>query len=109
MNLSEALIWTVILTVGIGTFFLRYSFIILLGRIREPEWLGGVLKFVPPAVMAALVSSSLVIREGSISIDGSNQRLMAGVLAALVAWKSRSLFWTIVSGMLFLHFFRAVL
>ena len=50
--------------------------------------------------MAALVSSSLLVQQGQLAISLDNRRLLAALLAAVVGYVTRSLLWTIASGLL---------
>jgi len=100
LNLSPALIWLVILCVGLGTFALRAAGIVILGKIVQPQWFERALRYVPPAILGALISSSLLIRHDTIDFSFTNVRLLAAMLAAVVAWWRKSLFWTIAAGMI---------
>jgi branched-subunit amino acid transport protein len=57
------------------------------------------LRFVPPAVLSAIVAPALLMPDNSIDISLGNFRLMAGVVAILVAWRTRNPLLTILSGM----------
>ncbi len=92
--------WTLILVAALGTFCLRFSFIALLEKISEPPWFRNALRYVPAAVMAALVSSSLLVQQGQLTLQLDNLRLWAALLAACVGYVTRSLLWTIASGLL---------
>ena len=81
---------------------MRYSFIYLLGRFELPETLRRALRFVPPAVLSAIVLPELVVRSGQIDVSLTNFRLLAGVAAVLVAWKTKNTLLTIVAGMVVL-------
>lgn len=94
------LIWALILIAGIGTFSLRLSFIAFLEKIKEPPWFSRALKYIPAAVMAALVSSSLLLRENQLALSLENHRLLAGVIAGAVGFFTRSLLWTILTGLI---------
>jgi branched-subunit amino acid transport protein len=101
-------IWLVFLLGGLLTFGMRYSFIYLLGRFELPETLRRALRFVPPAVLSAIVLPELVIRSGQVDVSLTNFRLLAGVVAILVAWKTKNTLLTILAGMvalLVLEFF----
>ncbi|MBN1452092.1 MAG: AzlD domain-containing protein [Anaerolineales bacterium] len=92
-------IWLVLLLGGLLTFGMRYSFIYLLGRFELPETLRRALRFVPPAVLSAIVIPELVIRSGQVDISLTNYRLLAGIVAILVAWKTKNTLLTILAGM----------
>lgn len=90
----------VILAAGLGTFALRYSFIYLLGRVHMPVPLRRAMRFVPAAVLAALVLPALVLTpQGAPASTALNPRLLAGVVAALVMWRSRRMPLSLVAGM----------
>ena len=93
-------IWLVFLLGGLLTFGMRYSFIYLLGRFEIPETLSRALRFVPPAVLTAIVVPDLFLRSGQIDVSLTNFRLLAGVAAVLVAWKTKNTLLTILAGMI---------
>jgi branched-subunit amino acid transport protein len=92
-------IWLIFLLGGLLTFGMRYSFIYLLGMFELPETLRRALRFVPPAVLSAIVLPELVIRTGQFDVSLTNFRLLAGIVAILVAWKTRNTLLTILAGM----------
>ena len=92
-------IWLVILLGGILTYGIRLSFIALFGRMDIPPWLQTSLRFVPVAVLSALVFPELLLPGGTLDISLDNNRLIAGIIAILVAWRTRSMLLTILAGM----------
>lgn len=100
-------IWGVVLAAGVATFAIRGSFVYLFGRIDEvPASVTRTLRYVPPAVFAALVAPSLVVVEGSVAVGPGNERLLAGVVAAAATWYADSLLVTISVGMVTLWLLR---
>lgn len=98
MTRSDAVVWTATLLIGLGTFGLRFSFIYLEGRTGGvPDGLERALRFVPPAVLAALVLPALAVSDGSVAVLG-NERLVAGVVGGVVAWRTEDILATIVAG-----------
>ncbi len=95
-------IWLVMLLGGLITFLIRFSFIYLFGRFHIPETVRRALHYVPPAVLSAIVFPELFLRDGTLYLTIYNTRLLAGVVAILVAWYSRNTLLTIVVGMLVL-------
>ena len=91
-------LWLTILLAGAATFAIRLSFIGAAGRIDAPAWFRRMLRFVPIAALTALVWPDLLIAGGQLTLD--EPRLAAGIIAALVAWKTRSVSLTICTGML---------
>jgi len=103
-------IWAVVLVVGVATFAIRYSFIYLFGRIDGvPPRVEEGLRFVPAAVLAALVAPSIVDPGPTVAATVADGRLLAGVVAALVAWYTDNMFATIAVGLAALWTVGAVL
>lgn len=93
-------IWPVMLLGGLLTFGMRFSLIYLFGRFHVPETLRKSLHYVPPAVLSALIFPELFFRDGTLNLSFDNTRLLAGLVATLVAWISRNTLITIIAGML---------
>jgi branched-subunit amino acid transport protein len=91
------MVWITLILSGLLTFFTRLSFIALWGRWTPPEWLSRALKYVPAAVLTAIIFPEVLLREGQLA--PLNPRLLAGAVAALVAWKTKNVLLTIVVGM----------
>ncbi len=102
-------IWLIILAGGLLTYLIRLFFILVYGRMKMPELMRRALRFIPPAVLSAIIFPELFIRAGRMDITGANPRLWAGLLAALVAWKTRNAVLTIVTGMGVLLLLQALL
>jgi branched-subunit amino acid transport protein len=81
------------------TFLLRFSFLGTLRPDAIPPRVRELLRFVPPAVLAAIVLPALAIRDGAIQLALSNPRPLAAAVALAVAWLTRSVIWTIAVGM----------
>ncbi len=100
VTLSPWLVWGIILAIAVGTTLSRVSFIVLLGRLGGvPPRLKRLLALVPPAALAALVFPTLFVADGDFSLALSNTRLLAGTVAAVVAWRTGSLLATVAVGM----------
>jgi branched-subunit amino acid transport protein len=93
-------IWLVLLLGGLITFGMRFSLIYLFGRFEIPETIRKALHYVPPAVLSAIIFPELFIREGALNLTLDNHRLLAGVVAMLVAWFSKNILITIIAGMI---------
>jgi len=91
-------VWVAIVVIGLATFGFRLSFIYLFGRIEDvPPRIRRT--YVPPAVLAALVVPDLVTVESTVTATLVDERLIAGVAAGVVAWKTENVFATIAVGM----------
>ena len=93
-------IWLVMLLGGLITFGMRFSLIYLFGRFQIPEAMRRALHYVPPAVLSAIVFPELFLHEGTLDVSLANTRLLAGLIAILVAWITRNTLITILTGML---------
>lgn len=99
-GLDTLAIWVVIVVVAVGTFALRSSFILLFGWVGEiPSRPRAALRFVPAAVLAGLAFPAFVYLDGSLVLSPSNERLIAGGLATVVAWRTENMLATIAVGM----------
>jgi len=93
-------IWLVMFFGGLITFGMRFSLIYLFGRFQVPETMRRALHYVPPAVLSAIVFPELLLRDGTLYLSLENFRLMAGLVAVLVAWFSKNTLITIIAGMI---------
>jgi branched-subunit amino acid transport protein len=85
---------------GLITFGMRFSLIYLFGRFQVPETMRKALHYVPPAVLSAIIFPELFLRDGSLDVSMGNTRLLAGLVAVLVAWFSKNTLITIIAGMI---------
>jgi len=92
-------IWLVMILGGLITFAIRFVLIYLFGRFEVPETMRKALHYVPPAVLSAIIFPELFFREGVLSLSLDNYRLLAGLVAILVAWFSKNILITILAGM----------
>jgi branched-subunit amino acid transport protein len=94
---------------GLLTFATRLSFIFLLNRIKVPDWFRRGLRFVPVAVLSAIILPELTIPNGSLFISWRNPQFLAGMVAILVAWRTKNVVLTIVAGLIALLIFQTLL
>jgi branched-subunit amino acid transport protein len=95
-------IWLVMFIAGLLTFGMRLSLIYLFGRFEVPDTLRSALRFVPPAVLSAIILPDLLMPSGSLDFGLGNHRWLAGLAAMLVAWRTRNTLLTILAGMIVL-------
>ena len=92
-------IWFIMLSLGLLTFLTRLSFIALQDRWTPPEPFRRALHYVPVAVLTAIIVPELLMQDGSVAFWPLNPRLVAGVLAIFVAWRTKNTALTIFIGM----------
>jgi len=90
---------------ALTSFVPRASFILLFARWPAPALLRRALRYVPAAVFSAILVPEFVLSAGSVHIGLDNPRLLAGIVAGAIAWRTHNTLLTIVAGMLALHFF----
>lgn len=100
--------WLIIIAMGIVTYGIRLLPIALLGRIEIPPVVQRALRFVPPAVLSAIVAPELLMPGGQFDVSPGNARLIAGVIATLVAWRTKNVLLTIAVGMIALWVLNAM-
>ena len=91
-------IWLSIILVGIFTFLTRVSFIVFSEKIKLRSTAQRALRFVPIAVLSAIIIPEL-LQSGDLRIPFLNPRIIAGTLAAIIAWKTKNILITIITGM----------
>jgi branched-subunit amino acid transport protein len=92
-------LWPVLILGGLATYAIRASFILLIGRREIPLLLRRALHYIPPAVLTAIILPELLLPGGRLHLSPANPHLLAGIAAALVAWRTRSVLLTIAVGM----------
>lgn len=100
----------VVMIVGmmLVTFLPRYGVLALVGKIELPKPVIRALKFVPPAVLSAIILPAMLLKDDQPYISPQNSFLVAGIVAGLVAWRTRNLLLTIVIGMVSLWVWRVL-
>ena len=101
--------WLIILGMTIVTILPRYGVLALLGRVELPKPVFRALKFVPPAVLSAIILPALLLKDDKLYIALDNSYLVAGIFSGVVAWRTRNLLLTIVLGMAAMLIYRAII
>ncbi len=106
--MSPTMFWLAILGAGAVTFVLRLSLIALLGHVEVPPFLERALRYVPAAVLAAVMTPLLFYNDGVLEVSLGNERLVAGLLAAVIAWRTRNVLLVLGGGMVALWTLQAM-
>ncbi len=108
--MTESGLFLVVIGMGAITYGLRAGSLLLAERLPRSAWLASFLRFVPVAVLSAIVALELLLPGGQLSLSPiANPRLLAGAVAILVAWRTRHLFATIAAGMVALWLLQLVI
>lgn len=98
--MSEASIWIMIIGVSLVSLLPRILPVALFSRFVFPEPLKQWLSFVAPAVLGGLTALSVLAPEGKIDISLHNRYIWVFVPTLLVAVKTKSLFYTLLVGII---------
>ncbi|HEY3993938.1 MAG TPA: AzlD domain-containing protein [Ktedonobacteraceae bacterium] len=93
------IIWLLILGIGIATYATRLSFVTFFGKREMPAFILRLLRFVPMAVLSAIIWPQLFVANNALNLSLDNPRWIAGILAGILAWWTRNVLLTIVVGM----------
>lgn len=97
--MSNELVLLTMVGMGLVTYLPRFlPAWFLRGRKLHP-FIEAWLKYVPVAVLAALLLPSLLVADGQMNLSWSNLYLWAALPAGFTAWKTRSMFATVLVGM----------
>lgn len=111
MTAADSVVWLAVLLGGLGTFAIRGSFVFLYERLDVPALAERALRYVPAAVLAALVVPAVLTLGGTpVAETGlppgeavrgllGSDRVLAAALAAVVAYYTEDVLATIVVGM----------
>lgn len=81
------------------TFFTRYLFLEGKLPLRLSENAQTLLSYSAPAVLTAIAAPIVFIRDQQLEANLNNPYLIAAFLAVLVAYLTRSIYWTVFIGM----------
>ncbi len=99
--MDQKIIFLTILGMALVTYLPRLLPVWLLATRRLPEVIITWLRYVPAAVLAALLFPGILVQGKQLYLAWNNLYLLAFFPTRLVAWKTRSMFGAVVVGMLF--------
>ncbi len=97
--MNDVQLWITILLAALVSFLLRYLPMKLLEKQRLAPWLERALRYVPAATLSGLVFPALLLKNNQLVLSFSNDRLIAGIIAAVIAYFSRNAIFTILGGL----------
>jgi branched-subunit amino acid transport protein len=98
--MDQKVLFLTILGMALVTYVPRLLPVYFLSSRSLPPLVVDWLRYVPVAVLAAMLFPSLLVEEGQVVLAPSNIFLWAAFPTLLVAWKTRSLFGSVVVGMI---------
>ncbi len=107
--MDQKLILYTIVGMALVTYLPRLLPLWLLSARSLPPLVVAWLRYVPPAVLAAMLLPAVLAPERRLNLSVENLYLLAALPTLLVAWRTRSLFWSVVAGMALVAVGRAFL
>lgn len=92
-------LWSVVAIVGLLNYLSRLSFIAVFAKRHVPPLLGRAFRYVPSAMLTALVVPMIVPAPGAAPLVTSAPRIVAAIVAGVVAFFTRSTLKTLGAGM----------
>ncbi len=96
---ETAWLWVLMLVMGLITFAIRVSFLVLPASTRLPDLFERALKYVAAAVLPALVIPDVLFRAPPAGWAFDPVRLIAAAVAVCVALWTKNVLATLASGM----------
>ena len=106
--MDQKTVFLIIVGMALVTYIPRLLPVWLLSSRSLPPLVTTWLRYVPVAVLAALVLPELVIQENRIDFGLDNLFFWAAIPTFLVAWKTRSFFGAVITGMVVVALVRLV-
>lgn len=88
-----------VIALALSIFLIRSLPVTLFANKTLPIFIQKWLTYIPPAILAALTASEILVKDGELDFSFSNLYLLAALPTFLVAYKTKSLFVTLVFGM----------
>ncbi|MBB3169319.1 AzlD domain-containing protein [Simiduia aestuariiviva] len=108
MQIDTTTLWIVIVSLGLGTYLIRFSFLGIVGDREIPEWVQRHLRYVAVAVLPALITP-LVIWPPATGGEPDPARLVAALVAFAVGVRFSSVIGAVVAGMSTLYLMQYLL
>jgi branched-subunit amino acid transport protein len=96
--MDQKIILLTILGMALVTYIPRLLPVSLLSSRSLPPLVTAWLRYVPVAVLAAMLFPSILVREDQLDLSLNNLFFWAALPTFIVAWKTRSLFGSVVVG-----------
>ena len=93
------MIWFLIIGSGLITFGMRFLFLSPAMPRPLPEWAEAAIRLVPVAVLSTIIISEVFISDGTLTPLENNPRVMAAILAGIIAFWTKSVLLTLAGGL----------
>ena len=96
---SHVSMYVLILLIGIGTWLIRLSFIYWFAGQSPGPRTRRLLSYIPAAALSAIIFPGILNQGGQLALTADNHRLIALLVAIVVAWISKSTLAVLGAGM----------
>ncbi len=96
----------VILGMAAVTYATRAGLLLAGGRIRLPPRLLQAMRYLPVALLSAIIVPAMLVHDGALALSWRNDYVWAGLLCFVVAWRTKSTLWTVIVGLVFVFAWR---
>jgi len=90
----------IIMAMSIVTYLPRVLPVLLLSRVRMPEWFMRWLKHIPAAVLSALLVPAILMPGDTVDVRLANRNLLAAIPCFIAAFRTKNLFITVITGII---------
>jgi branched-subunit amino acid transport protein len=98
--MDQTTIFLITLGMALVTYLPRLLPTWLVSSWTLPRWFVAWLRHVPVAVLAAMLFPAIATQGQQLALELDNLFLWAAIPTLLVAWKSRSLFGSVITGII---------
>lgn len=101
--ITSSYFWLNVFVIALGTFSIRFSLIALSRKFVISDRIKEILSFIPAAVLPAIIIPIVFYHKGEVSWLYEKERAFILVFAIAICYLTRSMFLTILSGLLALY------
>lgn len=105
----EAEIIGLIIGIAVLTFFTRFGFALILKKTKISEKWNKWMAYIPIAVFTTIIVPSLLAPNEELELSIQNEYLIAGIVALLMAYKTKNLAGTVIIGISIIYILRVFL
>lgn len=80
------------------TYLTRFPIFLLSEKIKIPAWASRYLSFIAPSVLTALIVPSILVKDRQLDISLFNEYIPAAFVTLLVAYFSKNMLASVLSG-----------
>lgn len=96
--MSNTSLFLLCIGMGVVTYIPRVLPLLLFGNRELPNWLKEALKFVPVAMLSALVAKDVFFKDDVLFLSFTNPKILALLVVIVVAAKFKSILHSLIFG-----------